>query len=475
MPSGGSCLLGSINLSEFVNHPFTKDAEFDFDEFSKAVATSIVALNEVLDEGIELLPLQEQKESVSNYRQTGLGIFGLADMLIKLGIKYGDSRSIEVCDEIGFTMIDSAIGTSALLAKRNGTYPKYNEEYILNSDFFIKNTSDTTKAMVKTFGLRNSQLLTTAPTGTLSTMLGVSGGIEPIFSYGYSRKTESLHGQDVFYKIYTPIVKQYMESSGVKDEESLPDFFTNAMLMNWMDRVNMQAVWQKHIDASISSTVNLPNSATKDDVYNVYMYAWEKKLKGITIYRDGCKRAGVLVTEETPKQAEVSEQTKQLPRGFIEDVPQDLQYKKYKLKNGCGNLYFFVGVDEVDGKIYDCFTNTDGTGGCTINTQANSRLLSAALRGGVDVNYLIQQLEKAGVCPSFQYKRGKGEELCKGKSCPSAIAHVLKDIVKEITAPESTQTKHKFKIVCPECKSDNYIMQEGCTSCFDCGYSKCSV
>jgi ribonucleoside-diphosphate reductase alpha chain len=199
------------------------------------------------------------------------------------------------------------------------------------------------------------------------------------------------------------------------------------------------------------------------------MYAWEQKLKGATIYRDGCLRSGILLTNTSSEEA----QDEKLERGYIEDVPADLQYRKYKLATGCGFLYLFIGVDKDTGKIYDCFTNTDGTGGCVVNTQANSRLLSTAIRGGISIEHLIKQLEKSGVCPSFQYKRGKGEELCKGKSCASAIAHVLREIVKEM--PNKDTKKAVGKIVCPECKSENYVMQEGCTSCMDCGYSKCSV
>jgi ribonucleoside-diphosphate reductase alpha chain len=412
LPENGSCLLGSLNLSEFVWCPFTENAEFDFDGFARAVSVAVIAMNDVLDEGMPLLPLKEQRECVENYRQIGLGIMGLADMLLKLSLKYGEQQSISICDEIAFCLSDTAIGTSAILAQKQGIYAKY-KPVVQQSEYFINNTSDMTKVLVKNYGLRNSQLLTTAPTGTLSTMLGISGGIEPIFSYSYTRKTESLHGQDVVYKIYTPIVKEYMKTNGIKDESDLPYFFTNAREIPWTDRINMQATLQRRIDASISSTVNLPNSATVEDIYNVYMYAWKQKLKGITVYREGCKRDGILVSDKKEDEKVIATN---IPRGYIEEVPTDLQYRKYKLKTGCGNLYFFVGVDEFDGKIYDCFTNTDGTGGCTINTQANSRLLSAALRGGLDVEFLAKQLEKAGVCPSFQYKRGKGEELCKGKS-----------------------------------------------------------
>lgn len=473
LPAGGSCLLGSINLSEFVVNPFTSNAYFDYTEFKNTVIQGVIALNEVLHEGMSLHPLKEQQESVNNWRQIGLGLFGWHDALIKLGIRYGSKDSLDLADKIGFEMINTAILTSANLTDKYGTYPCYNAQAILNSPFFIENTDEITKKVVVEKGLANSQLLTIAPTGSIGTMLGVSTGLEPIYNISYTRKTQSLHGKDEFYKVYTPIVEKYMKANNISKEEDLPEFINTAMTLNYKERIEMQSVWQKHIDASISSTVNVPNEFTVEEVENLYMLAWEKGLKGVTLYRSGCKREGVLINDNANKE---NIEYIELPRGFIEDVPEGLVYRKYKLRTGCGNLYFFVGVDELDGKIYDCFTNTDGVGGCTINTQANSRLLSAALRGGIPVNYLIEQLNKSGTCPSFQYKKGKGEKLCKGKSCASAIANVLKDILREFEEHEEDINNYKInnhKNACPEC-GEELIFEAGCNSCRNCGYSKCS-
>ena len=469
LPAGGSCLLGSINLSEFIKNPFTSNAYFDYEEFKYAVEQGVIALNEVLQEGLPLHPLEEQQNSVNDWRQIGLGLFGWHDALIKLGIRYGSEKSLEVANYIGFHMINTSIETSANLTNIYGKYPKYNESAILNSPFFINNTTSETKKLVKEKGLANSQLLTIAPTGSIGTMLGVSTGLEPIYNISYTRKTESLHGKDEYYKVYTPIIEKYMKANNIDKEEDLPEFINTAMSLNYKERIEMQSVWQKYIDASISSTVNVPNDFTVEDVENLYMMAWEKGLKGVTLYRSGCKREGILINNDIDKKQEF--EYTEFPRGYIEDVPEGLVYRKYKLKTGCGNLYFFLGVDEIEGKIYDCFTNTDGVGGCTINTQANSRLLSAALRGGIPVNYLIEQLNKSGTCPSFQYKKGKGEKLSKGKSCASAMANVLKDILKEFNDHE--EVVNNFKNVCPEC-GEELIFEAGCNSCRNCGYSKCN-
>ena len=306
LPAGGSCLLGSINLSEFVTDPFSADAIFDNEKFKECVRDCVVGLNEVLEEGLLLHPLQQQKESVSKYRQIGLGVMGIADMLIKLNIRYGSEEAVKLCEELSNMMLNEAIKQSALIAKEHGPFEKYNEEVIFNSKFFINNVNDEVKELVRQYGLRNSQLLTIPPTGTISTMLGISGGIEPIFNLSYFRKTESVHDKDVVYKVYTPVVKEYMDAKNINDEEQLSDIFVTAMTLNPQERIKMQSAWQKNIDASISSTINLPNEATLEDVYNIYVSAWKNDLKGITIYRDGCKRSGIL-TNEKPKEEDKRE------------------------------------------------------------------------------------------------------------------------------------------------------------------------
>ncbi|GKZ02226.1 adenosylcobalamin-dependent ribonucleoside-diphosphate reductase [Paraclostridium bifermentans] len=298
LPSGGSCLLGSINLAEFVIQPFGTSATFDSNKFKACVRESVIALNQVLDEGLDLHPLQEQKISVDKYRQIGLGVMGIGDMLIKMNMRYGSDESIDLCKFIARTMLNEAVKQSSLLAKEYGPFKEYKKEAILKSKFFNDNIDDDIKELVKLYGLRNSQLLTIPPTGSISTMLGISGGIEPIFNISYIRKTESLHDEDVYYKVYTPIVKEYMDLKNITDEKDLPDIFVTAMNLDYEDRIKMQQAWQQYIDASISSTINLPYETTVEDVYEIYIKAWKHSLKGVTIFRDGCKRSGVLINEK---------------------------------------------------------------------------------------------------------------------------------------------------------------------------------
>lgn len=301
LPAGGSCLLGSINLAEFIVEPFTDNAIFDFEKFKACVDDCVIGLNEVLEEGLSLHPLKQQKETVSKYRQIGLGVMGIADMLIKLNIRYGSDEAINLCEKLAKTMLNEAVKQSSLLAKELGTYEKYDKDAILKSKFFNENIDDDVKNLVIKYGLRNSQILTIPPTGSISTMLGISGGIEPIFNTSYTRKTETLHDKDVYYKVYTPIVAEYMNNNDIQTEKDLPDIFVTAMSLNPIERIKMQKAWQKYIDASISSTINLPYEATVEDVYNIYVEAWKNGLKGVTIYRDGCKRSGILLNEK-PKE-----------------------------------------------------------------------------------------------------------------------------------------------------------------------------
>ncbi|WP_278548783.1 adenosylcobalamin-dependent ribonucleoside-diphosphate reductase [Paraclostridium bifermentans] len=304
LPSGGSCLLGSINLAEFVIQPFGTSATFDSNKFKACVRESVIALNQVLDEGLDLHPLQEQKISVDKYRQIGLGVMGIGDMLIKMNMRYGSDKSIDLCKFIARTMLNEAVKQSSLLAKEYGPFKEYKKEAILKSKFFNDNIDDDIKELVKLYGLRNSQLLTIPPTGSISTMLGISGGIEPIFNISYIRKTESLHDEDVYYKVYTPIVKEYMDLKSITDEKDLPDIFVTAMNLDYEDRIKMQQAWQQYIDASISSTINLPYETTVEDVYEIYIEAWKHNLKGVTIFRDGCKRSGVLINEKPKDEKE---------------------------------------------------------------------------------------------------------------------------------------------------------------------------
>ena len=445
LPAGGSCLLGAINLAEFV----TDDGFFDHTSFCFTVQNAVDALNDVLDEGLPLHPLQEQKDSARNWRQIGLGIMGLGDMLIKCGLRYGSPESIVLCDIIGKEMAEQAICQSVAMTIGDEPYPKFDGDAVFKSKFFINHTDSEIKEYVENYGLRNSQLLTIAPTGTLSTMLGISGGIEPIFAKSYTRKTESLHGHDEYYKVYPKIVKEYMDAHGLKDESELPDFFVTAQELDYHERIDMQAVWQDHIDASISSTVNVPEDFTVEQVMEMFMYAWKKKLKGLTMFRAGCKRGGVLTTEK-PKNAskeltgavesesEVDINTYNdhwpvpLERGEVIKVNDTCVGKKRTLHTGCGTLHCEAFFDPITGDLLETYLSKGSTGGCNNFMVGLSRLISLAARGGISVEAIVDQLRSSGTCPSYAVRSATKHDTSKGSSCPVAVGNALMDMYQEM-------------------------------------------
>lgn len=466
LPAGGSCLLGSINLSEFVLNPFEPNSKFDFINFAKTVKASVHALNEVLDEGLPLHPLQEQKDSVRDWRQIGLGVMGIADMLIKMGITYGSEESFICCEEIARAMTVAAIEESIRLGERLGAFPKCNITEIMSTEFFKNHSSDLINP--NPVAMRNSQLLTIAPTGTLSTMLGISGGIEPIFANSYTRTTKSLHGKDVDYKVYTPIVETFMKKFNIKREEDLPEYFITAQNIHYSNRIEMQAVWQRHIDASISSTVNLPNSATKEDVLQLYIDAWKAGLKGITIFRDGCERVAILNTGN--KKEETKEEG--LKRGEIIPTDDSLIGKKRKLMTGCGSLHCTAFFDPITKELREIYLSKGSTGGCNNFMIGLSRMISLSARAGVNVYDIIDQLNSCGVCPSYATRRAIENDTSPGSCCPVAIGKALKEMYEEFNAISKEEKVDKTALKCPKCDSE-LIHEGGCNICKNCGWSKC--
>ena len=482
LPAGGSCLLSSINLSEFIIDPFTETAYFDHHSFANVVMEAIIYLNEILDEGMPLHPLAEQRESVEKWRQCGLGVMGIADALIKLNIRYGSKESIELCDQIGYALINYAVKQSALLAKKYGSYPAYNQKAVFKSEFFNYNINDDIKKLVKKYGLRNSQLLTTAPTGSISTMLGISGGIEPMYEISYTRKTESLHGVDTYYEVYTSIVEELLDYYDF-DKDNLPEFLVTSQTLNYKERIDMQAVWQTHIDASISSTVNVPESFSVEDVKNLYIYAWQKGLKGVTIYRNDCEREGILSTSKVTQDLATHDSVKKsndLKWGTVIESKDNLIGRKRKLTTGCGSLHCTAFFDPESGRLMETYLSKGSTGGCLNSLVGLSRMISLAARNGSDIYGIVDQLNSCGVCPSYAVRRAKSNDVSQGSCCPVAVSKALIDmyneiqdvittdweIVTEVYKPEMDQNK------CPVC-SEQIAHINGCITCISCGYSKC--
>lgn len=441
---------------------------FLFSKFAEAVKTATKALNSVLDEGLPLHPLQIQKDTVKDYRQIGLGIMGLADMLIKMDITYGSEESITLCDVIGKSLACNAIIASQELADK--PYPKFKSE-IFKSPFYQNH--DTLTDVEKIKGLKNSQLLTIAPTGSISTMWNISGGIEPIFAKYYTRTTKSLHGKDVTYKVYPKIIEDYMKEYGIEDVSMLPSWFVSSEDIDWNDRLNMQAIWQRHIDASISSTLNLPENISVYGVYDIYMQAWKKGLKGVTIFRENCARTAIL-NKGTERKEEIPSD-RQAPKR-----PKNLEADCYQVKVKGESFIVMVGLYE--GKPYEVFTfrpdrecsipnhkgvitkhgkehysfdseylNVDNIVLAITDVEERAATLNAslALRHGVKIKFITKTLKKVN------------DNIT---SFSSAMCRILNRYTeKEVIKNE----------VCPDC-GGQIINEAGCVHCVECGWSRCS-
>lgn len=487
LPAGGSCLLGAINLSEFVKYPFTDKAVFDYEAFINAVTIAVRAMNEVLDEGKDLHPLEIQRQSVEDWRQIGLGIFGLADCLIKMGLIYGEHDANMFCSGLSFTMFRTALKASDDLGGEIGSYRKYNANAV-NSSPIVQSTG------LVTMHLANSNLLTIAPTGTLSTMFNVSGGIEPMFATKYTRTTKSLHGHDVTYDVFPKVVKEYMDYYNLTDIDNLGAAFVTARQIPWEHRIDCQAAWQEHIDAAISSTVNLPNEATVEDVMDIYKRAWGKKLKGITVYREGCEREGILKTEDAKTSSQnTSQKLSEAQNSVKYDSVTPKSRKQIGTTHGdtfckkcaCGTLYITLNRDDY-GNVVESFVQTSKGGICQANIGAVNRMVSVALRSGTKVSEIVDQLKGIN-CPACVKLMSKGTAL-DGISCADILGKTLEEfaakepnVEKCVKTPTETVEKCEKvqksllnQLECPDCGSPMEHIG-GCVTCVSCGYSKCNA
>lgn len=477
--------MGSINLAKYIKNEYTTKSYFDSEEFFDDIFTCVFALNDVLEEGLKKHPLKEQRESVKDWRQIGLGIMGLADALIKLEVPYGSEEAEEIIDKIGYVMASSAIAASARLSELKGHYNKYSKK-VLDSNFFKNHIIDSKLInYIEKNGLRNSQLLTCAPTGSIATMLGVSNGIEPLFAKSWKRKTESLHGEDVYYEQHPKIVEEAMEKIGLPLEE-LSDIIITAHELKPIQRIKMQAALQKHIDASISSTVNLPHEATIEDVKQVYMEAWKHGLKGVTVYRDGCAKGGILTTdnstEKENKPVKVTIEDNSPKRGeIIKPNEKECIGFKRKLMTGCGSLHCAVYFDINTGDLTEIYLSKGSTGGCHNFMVGLSRMISASARAGISVEDIVDQLMSTGACSSYVSRTKVKGDTSQGSCCPMAVGYAIKEMWEEfngigmkkpIVQAKAPIHKEPVKVKCPDCGGELYF-EGGCNICRSCGYTKC--
>lgn len=304
-----SCNLGSINVYSFVRNKFETDAFFDYKAFCETVVKAVMALNDVLKYGYDKQPLPENKKCIDDWRQIGLGLFGLSDAFVALRIKYGSEESIKFVDILLKTMHDVALKASVGEAIQFGSYGKFFKGILPTVDKDLMTTEELDSVMKH--GMANASLLSIAPTGTMSLFMGnFTGGCEPIFKLFYDRSTHKMEKTGDHFRVYARSIEDLLNHFGYPLDmtvEEIKDVFpwvVEAHDIPWASRVILQSTMQKYVDNAISSTVNLPHDATVDDVFNIYIAAWRSGCKGITVFRDGCRRGNILGVEEKKEKVE---------------------------------------------------------------------------------------------------------------------------------------------------------------------------
>ncbi len=463
----GDCCLANINLSAFVEKPFTQEARVNWKELEKAARWCTRFLDNVLDYNKHRHPLKQQSEASTKSRRIGVGFTALGDSLVMLGIKYDSQEALDFADTLFEKVKLWVHDESANLAQEKGSFPSFDPVKHLKSPFYNSFPEELREKMKK--GMRNAALLTVPPVGSGSILAGTSSGIEPIFALWYTRRSESLSQEE--FRVYHPLFKQYKEQFGI-DDNSIPEIFVTAHEIDPNFRVKMQATIQKHIDHSISSTVNLPNDISVEEVSKIYFEAWKEECKGITVYREG-SREGILITDNISEETEDSTSKNSgitpIPRPMI------LEGKTYKVKTDMGNVYITVSSDE-KGNPIEVFVHL-GKSGSTIMafSEAIGRLVSLALRSRINPKDLIRQLEGIKSGPAIRQPEGFFVF-----SVPDAIAQALKKFLNV----KEEKTEHLYKKIsdndewlwvgdlCPECGT-TMMLAGGCAACPSCGFSKC--
>jgi ribonucleoside-diphosphate reductase alpha chain len=469
LPDGGCCNLGALNLERFVDD----SGNFDFEGFRETTAVGSRFLDNVIDYNINRHALEDQKQNAINDRRVGLGILGLGDMLVRMGIKYDSDEALETIGQIMKIHRDTAYETSVELAKEKGEFPNFDWDGYSES-LFVQDLPQELQEKIKNHGIRNSTLTTVAPTGSGAIIARVTSGVEPIFATSYKRKVkknDSLGKEFDTFTVYHPVVKEMFGG-----DKNLPDYVVTAHDVDPYFRVKMQGEIQKYIDSSISSTVNLAEDTTVETIADIYMTAYKGNLKGITVYREG-SREGILITDKKAEEGNAQEATDDTKK-TARNRPQITTGKTRRMRTGDGTLYITVNEDE--NGLCEVFTAIGKAGGTVAaQTEAISRLISLALRSGVDPNSIINQLKGiSGPNPTWE----DGQLIL---STPDAIGRALetfldgeenpnlKNKVQFEIAEEPTQSKKVNGIHCIDCDGHEVVNESGCYICKDCGWSKC--
>lgn len=459
-----SCNLGSINLGKMVIHR-GDTCDIDWERLKYVTETAVHFLDNVID--ANQYPVDKIREMTLANRKIGLGVMGWADMLFQLRISYNSKEALALAEKVMSFIKKVAVETSEKLAEKRGPFPNFERSIFKNGK-----------------PRRNATLTTIAPTGSIGIIANASTGIEPVFALAYVRKNilggEELFEINPYFKqalieegLYSKeLIEEVIQKGSLKDIKGIPEsfkrIFVTALDIPPEMHVRMQAAFQKYVDNAVSKTINLPNSATKEDVEKIFLLAYKLGCKGITVYREGSRSQQVL---NIPAKKE--EKVKPEPR----TRPRVVSGKTVKMVTGCGNMYVTINEDEFG--PCEVFTSLGKSGGCTSSqSEAIGRLISLALRSGVKPEKIIEQL-KGIRCPSPVIYQG--ESIF---SCADALAKALEIYLQEKNVPslfDSVKLQEKQKSnkndlginpQCPECGAMLEI-GEGCATCRSCGFSKC--
>jgi len=489
LPPYGACLLGSVNLARLVTEPFTQAASVDDAALSELVATAVRMMDNVVD--ASRFPLPEQAAEAKAKRRIGLGVTGLADALLMIGLRYGSDAAARQTERWLHAIARAAYLASVDLAKEKGAFPLFEADKFLASGTMTQMDDDVRDA-IRQHGIRNALLTSIAPTGTISLYAGnVSSGIEPVFAYAYTRKVLQKDGSRTEEEVVDYAVQMWRDLHG---DAPLPEYFVNAQTLEPLAHVKMQAAAQKWVDSSISKTINCPEDISFQDFKEVYMAAWDQGCKGCTTYRPNDVTGSVLsvAVETKPAPEEIPDQVGDdaRPQGDVIymseplDRPQTLEGNTYKLKWPDSEHAIYLTINDIivsgHRRPFEVFINSKNMEHFAW-TVALTRMISAVFRRGGDVSFVVEEL-KAVFDP-------RGGAWVQGKYIPSILAAIGGVIEQHMIATGflagegmGLKSDPQAQVVgldalrgkaCPSCGQYDMRMIEGCMTCASCGHSKC--
>ena len=481
LPPYGACLLGSINLARLVKKPFEADAEIDIAGLTRIVKIAVRMMDNVVD--VSRFPLKAQEEEAQQKRRIGLGVTGLADALLMMGLRYGSNDAAKKTEELLHQIARISYLSSSELAKEKGSFTLFDVDQYLASKTLTKMDQDV-RDLISKNGIRNALLTSIAPTGTISLYAGnVSSGIEPVFAYSYNRKVLQKDGSHTDEDVVDYAVQIWREKFGSKP---FPDYFVNAQTLDPIDHVRMQSAAQKWIDSSISKTINCPVDIDFNTFKEVYMEAWRGGCKGCTTYRPNEVTGSVLsVSEDSNKVSELDKKADVVYIGEPLARPESLEGSTYKIKWPDTEHAIYITINDIvlneRRRPFEVFINSKNMEHFAW-TVGLTRMISAVFRRGGDVSFVVEEM-KAVFDP-------RGGAWIRGKYVPSILAAIGGVIEQHMISigfleaegmglkgdPQSVVTEisqMSSKISCSSCGSFDVRKIEGCDTCASCGYSKC--